>query len=193
MKFRRSTLCDMDRILEILADGKKTLSLQGVDQWQGQYPQRSIIESDIISHESYVVEESKGILIATTMIGLSGEDDYSYIEGGAWLTQASATEVPYAVIHRMAVDSRFRGCGASDLVVSEAERHAASVGKSSIRIDTHPENMPMIRLLEKHGYTRCGTIYIDHAEKSDPTRVAFEKIVTESLRVSEQASDIACA
>lgn len=193
MKFKRSMLCDTDRIMEILTDGRKALALQGVEQWQGLYPDRTIIESDIASQESYVVENDQGDLIATTVVGLRGEKDYSYIEGGTWLTQGSDSDVPYAVIHRMAVDSSSRGSGAADLMLAEAESLAALRGKMSVRVDTHPNNIPMTRLLEKNGYTRCGIIYIAHAEEFDPSRIAFEKLIADNPQISDRVADIACA
>ena len=46
-----------------------------------------------------------------------------------------------------------------------------------MRIDTHPGNAPMRRLLLKRGYAECGTVYIDHAEGATPDRVAYEKLL----------------
>ena len=40
-----------------------------------------------------------------------------------------------------------------------------------MRCDTHKDNLPMRRTLEKNGYTLCGTI---HVEDGIP-RVAYER------------------
>ena len=50
-------------------------------------------------------------------------------------------------------------------------------GAASVRVDTHPGNVPMQRLLGRCGYVRCGIILIGHAEGATPERVAFEKLV----------------
>jgi RimJ/RimL family protein N-acetyltransferase len=44
----------------------------------------------------------------------------------------------------------------------------------NVRIDTHKNNATMRRVLEKNGWTYCGTILIDSA--SDRERMAFQKM-----------------
>ena len=58
-----------------------------------------------------------------------------------------------------------------------AAEAAVRSGAASVRVDTHPGNVPMQRLLERCGYVRCGIILIGHAEGATPERVAFEKLV----------------
>ena len=41
-----------------------------------------------------------------------------------------------------------------------------------LRIDTHGDNTVMQRLMEKLGFTHCGTIYV---EEDDYPRLAYEK------------------
>ncbi len=57
-----------------------------------------------------------------------------------------------------------------------AER-ALSEKLHSIRIDTHQDNKPMLRALEKAGFSRCGTIRLIGGLENGQLRVAFEKIV----------------
>ena len=42
----------------------------------------------------------------------------------------------------------------------------------SIRIDTHEDNKPMRRFLEKCGFKFCGIIYLEDGSK----RLAYEKL-----------------
>ena len=42
-----------------------------------------------------------------------------------------------------------------------------------LRIDTHEDNIPMQKLLEKNNFVKCGIIYV--GENKSP-RIAFEKI-----------------
>lgn len=176
MQFRRTCDCDVDRIMDILADGRASLAALGIDQWQGGYPHRDAIEADVARGDSYLVEDG-GNVVATAMIGFAGERDYDRIEEGAWLTSCTSADPSYCVVHRVAVDAGYKGKGAASHLLSCAEDLARERARVSVRIDTHPGNGPMRRLLEKNGYRECGIIYIAHAEENTPERIAYEKIV----------------
>ena len=47
----------------------------------------------------------------------------------------------------------------------------------SIKIDTHEDNKPMQRLLEKNWYVYCGIIYLDKEPSIGEKRMAFEKVL----------------
>ena len=85
--------------MSILADGRASLAALGIDQWQGGYPHRAVIEDDTARGDSYVVEADDRI-VATAMIGFSGERDYDRIEEGSWLTSCTSERPCYGVVHR---------------------------------------------------------------------------------------------
>lgn len=64
MQFRLATRDDLEGIWNVLMDGKAVLGKLGIDQWQGSYPSRDVVLSDIDAGYSYVVEED-GVIIAT--------------------------------------------------------------------------------------------------------------------------------
>lgn len=177
MQFRRTTETDIDQIMDILTGARKALRALGIDQWQGGYPHREAIEDDVLRGNSYVVFDEGGRIVATGMVGFDGERDYDHIEQGAWLTQSLSDDPCYAVIHRVAVDASCKGRGAASFLLDCAERMTRDHGCTSVRIDTHPGNVPMRNLLVKGGFTECGTIYIAHAGSAMPNRVAYERFV----------------
>lgn len=177
VQFRLSSAGDIDRIMDILADGRRSLASLGIDQWQGGYPYRDAIESDVARGDSYVVQDDAGAVVATAMVGFAGEPDYDRIEAGSWLTAGTSANPCYGVVHRLAVLASEQGRGAAAFMLANAERLAYARDRCSVRVDTHPGNAPMRRLLEKCGYDACGTIYIAHAEEATPDRVAYEKMV----------------
>ena len=177
MQFRLTCASDIDRIMDILADGRRALAALGIDQWQGGYPHREAIEADVARGDSYVAVDEDGVVVATAMVGFSGEQDYDLIEQGSWLTDSRSDDPCYGVMHRVAVSAACKGRGAASLLLESAERLARERGCASVRIDTPPGNLPMRRLLEKRGYAACGTIYITHAEGATPDRIAYEKLV----------------
>lgn len=177
MQFRRTREDDIDSVMSIIAECRSSIAALGIDQWQGGYPHRGVIEGDVLGGDSYLVEDEGGRVIATAMVGFAGERDYDRIEGGSWLTSCTSDDPCYGVVHRVAVSSARRGCGAASYLLKRAEGLARERGRSSVRVDTHPGNVPMRRLLEKCGYAECGTIYIAHAEEASPDRIAYEKLV----------------
>ena len=176
LRFRPTRPDEVDAVMGILADGRAALAALGIDQWQGGYPHREVVEADVARGESAVAVAADGRLAATGMVGFGGEPDYDAIEG-AWLTCSSSDAPTYAVVHRVAAAAANRQRGAASGLIGYAEGLARARGCASVRIDTHPGNGPMQRLLEKRGYTRCGIIRIAHAEEATPDRFAYEKLV----------------
>lgn len=54
---------------------------------------------------------------------------------------------------------------------------ASQEGLASVRVDTHPDNKPMQRALEKAEFVYCGNlILVSGAEKGDG-RLGYERVV----------------
>lgn len=177
VQFRKTNSIDIDSIMEILAEGRASLASLGIDQWQGGYPHRGVIEGDVAQGDSFVVCDEDGCIIATAMVSLGGEPIYDRIEQGSWLTKSISNNPCYGVVHRVAVGNKSTGKGTGAFLLASAEGLVRAQGCASVRIDTHPGNAPMRRLLEKCGYVRCGVVYIAHAETGIPERVAYEKLL----------------
>ncbi len=175
---RKSRYTDIDRIMDIIEDGRGTLASLGVDQWQEGYPLRTSIEQDISWGESYVLENEEADVVATAMISFREDHDYERIDHGSWISALSCVEPRYAVIHRVAVREEYRGFGIASFILREAEKIALQNACQSVRIDTHADNRPMRNLLKKEGYTHCGTIFIAHAQATSDERCAYEKLVS---------------
>lgn len=152
LRFRKGAECDLERIMELVADAQNWFRGQGVDQWQDGYPTREIILSDIVGGENYLVEHN-GVVVATCVISFTGEPTYNEIKGKGWLN-----ENRYAVVHRIAVADEFRRKGIAKEILHYAEELSAGQGVADIRIDTHRDNVAMRSLLKKLGYTHCGRI-----------------------------------
>ena len=175
LQFRIADHGDFDGIWAVLMDGKAALGHLGIDQWQGAYPTQQIVRDDIEAGHSYVLEED-GEVVATTVIGFTGEPVYDSIEG-AWLTASDSRDPRYAVLHRVAVAQGHGGKGLGRNLLQSAEPVARQHGCESLRIETHPGNIPMLKLRERCGFSRCGIVHISHAEGASTDRVAFEKLL----------------
>ncbi len=170
MRIRKATTAELSAIMPIFEEARASIAALGIDQWQDGYPTEAHIAADIAAGESYCVEV-EGEPVGAFAFLLGGEPTYDVIEDGAWLTASDSREAGYATLHRVAVKGSMRGCGISTSIVAFALREAAAQGKESVRVDTHHGNVVMRRMLEKHGFTPCGTIYLENGHR----RIGYER------------------
>ena len=169
MIIRQANTNDIDALVALFAEARATIAALGIDQWQNGYPSLSVIGEDITLRRSYVAEID-GHVVGTFVIITDGEPTYDRIFEGAWLTQDSQS---YIAIHRVAISVARRGSGISTAILSYAAEMARALGRTSLRIDTHKGNLVMRRMLEKHGFVHCGSIYLENGDH----RVAYEKTI----------------
>lgn len=166
MKIRKSSVSDINNLLEIFDEARKTIATLGIDQWQNGYPSFDVVREDISLSRSYAVEIDGSV--CGTFVMMENEPTYDKIYEGEWLGNED-----YIAIHRVAISVKNRGSGISTAIINYASDYAKSLGRASLRIDTHSGNKVMRRMLEKNGFIHCGTIYL---ENGDP-RVAYEKVL----------------
>lgn len=149
---------DVAACYEIIQTAKKFQREQGFIQWTDDYPNESTILNDAQTKKGYILAANNEIA-GYLCIDFSGEPAYEKIEGN-W-----NTELPYAVIHRMAFSGKFRGKGLSSIALALVEKLCLSKNVNSIRVDTDLQNKRMQHILEKSGFTRCGIIIFQGSEK----------------------------
>ena len=184
MVIRPATPADIPALRPVFEAAKGIMRADGNhDQWSAPgFPDDSLLLRDIDQGGGFVIESFERWPVAaghdegnTVMPGLTGhlaaphivayfallpspEPTYDYIDG-AWLTDA-----PYGVIHRMASYPEVRGIF-STIIDYAASRY------SHLRIDTHRDNRIMQHLIEKHGFTYCGIIWLEDGTE----RLAYER------------------
>ena len=159
MEIRKANLRDIPCIMKLYEQGRKFMREQGnKSQWEENYPSRTLIESDIAMGNSYLCLDQDSPCVV--FYYREGEDpSYAYIEDGSWLDHT-----PYGVVHRIASSQSVRGAASYCL-------EWAFEQCGNLRIDTHKDNIPMQRLLQKNGFIHCGTIYVEDHSK----RMAYQK------------------
>lgn len=162
--------------MEVLGDGRRAIGSLGIDQWQLGYPERSLIESDVKRGVSYVALDDEGAIAGTMVLDFEGEPTYDQIDG-SWLADSTSSSPDYGVIHRMAVADDHRNQGVARFMFDQAKVLADERGVTSLRVDTHPGNIPMNNLIKSCGYTYCGVILIGHAGEASPERLAYELLL----------------
>ena len=158
---------DLNTLMPIFEEARKTIAALGIDQWQNGYPSREVIEADICKSISYLAELD-GEICGTFVLLSDGEPTYDRIFDGNWRSDEA-----YIAIHRVAIAVRHRGKGIAEQIMHYAAEFAQDKGISALRIDTHRGNAVMRRMLEKNGFSHCGTIFL----KDGSPRVAYDKLL----------------
>ena len=182
MVIRPATPADIPALRPIFEAAKGIMRADGNhDQWSAPgFPDDSLLLRDIARGGGFVIENRWPVGAGhderkTVMPGLTGhlaaprivayfallpspEPTYDVIDG-AWLT-----DDPYGVIHRMASYPDIHG------IFSTIIDYAAS-RFTRLRIDTHRDNHIMRHLIEKHGFTYCGIIWLEDGSE----RLAYER------------------
>ena len=167
--YRKATLADLDAVMEAVEDSRETLRLQGNGQWQDGYPNRNDFINDINNGRLFVVlndnKEPVGLCALTYR-----EEDYHHLYEGEWLT-----DMPYMVMHRVALKKEYRGQGYGMKLFDVFIEVAKLEGYRSLRIDTHEGNALMRHLIMKAGFTYCGKAILT----PNKDRMVFERVLKE--------------
>ncbi|ANN63526.1 acetyltransferase [Brachyspira hyodysenteriae] len=163
MQIRKTTVNDIDKILEIFDYARKFMAENNnANQWINGYPGKKDVESDIKNDSSYVCLEDNGDIIGTFSFAIGEDENYDKIYNGNWLNDKE-----YGTIHRIAVMGGRKG------VASFCLNYCLNIC-SNIRIDTHKDNIPMLNFLKKEGFKQCGNIIL---KLNGGERIAFQKTV----------------
>ena len=176
IRLRHTTEADLPRVEEILDRARRFLAEQGVDQWQAGYPNLESIRGDMARRESYVLDAGEG---PRGVMALCFRPDATYRD----LVGSCLNEEPYAVIHRLAVADPGKGDGG--LMIEAAELLCKMRGISNVRVDTHRDNRPMNRLLQKRGFVPCGTVTCP-VPAGDPLRTGYHRVIPDGCACEEQ-------
>ena len=158
---RKTTTDDLDAVMDIYADALIYMREKGnPNQWNDNYPSRELITGDVFAGKSYVADDN-GRIAAVFYFGIEHEPSYKKIKG-QWLN-----DEPYGVVHRIAKNREFRG-------VAEFCLNWCFTKSVNMRIDTHRDNIPMRKLLDKLRFTYCGIIWLENGDE----RMAYQKVGT---------------
>lgn len=166
--FRKATLLEIHQIWTIIQQAIVRRKNDGSDQWQDGYPNQAVIEHDITKGIGYVLTDDN-MIIGYAAILFNDEPAYEQLNG-TWLTNGD-----FAVVHRVAISDDYVGKGLAQKIFHFTEDLAITNNIFSIKVDTNFDNSPMLKILEKLGYTYCGEVTF---------RGSFRKAFEKTLLVS---------
>lgn len=161
MEIKHAEISLLEEITEIYESARDFMKAAGnPDQWGVSYPSREMIIADINEGNLYTVCENNAVL-AVFFFKVGIDPTYLKIKDGKW-----KNDLPYGVIHRIAVSKTAHGKGVSRLCFDFA------FGKcKNLKIDTHRDNIPMQKALAKNGFEYCGVINLENGDE----RIAYQK------------------
>ncbi len=162
MRIEQAVREQLPEIMEIYSKARSFMAENGnPSQWGGGYPSRELLEGDLERGQLYVCLE-KEQLAAVFVFFVGEEPNYREIRDGQWKNDRI-----YGTLHRIASSGIRRG--AATFCVRWCQEQCCLRG-ADMRGDTHEDNLPMQRVLEKNGFQRCGTIFV---EDGSP-RIAYQ-------------------
>ena len=169
--FRKAIDSDIERIWEIILQAKAQMKRLNTHQWDDNYPAVETIQNDIKAEVGYVLCKENRVM-AYGVVSFKAEPAYDTIEG-EW-----TNELPYLIVHRLAVADEVKGQGMARLFMQEAEEVSREKGIYNFRVDTKFDNEYMLRLIDKLGFRYSGEVYY----RGNQARKAFEKCILPHTR-----------
>ena len=141
---------DLDSIMALCQAVTKDMLARGIDQWDAKYPTRDIFAKDIEARTMHVLWQGTEML-GVIVLNQEQEPEYETIN---WQIQNHSM----GVIHRLMVHPKAQGQGFATQLLDFAENLAKRSGFGAIRLDVFSENPVAVRLYEKRGYRRAGSV-----------------------------------
>lgn len=177
---RKATENDLPEMLIIYENARQFMKENGNEsQWGLPSPGKKPWPSEESLHAKlakgiqyicdYVPDENKNQkpqIAATFGYEITHEPVYDTIFDGQWPDDSET----YGVIHAFASSNIAKGSATYSL-------NWALEDCKQLRIDTHPNNIPMQNLLKKNDFTYAGKVIFEDVQNDDTLRVAFYKIL----------------
>ena len=162
----------MERFILQPADRKEAEKAMALIDEAKEFLKSQGIIGDLAHGRGYFIGEGSSAA-AYLCIDFAGEASYETLQG-SW-----KSDLPYAVVHRMAISGAYRGHGIASIAFQLIEELCIQKGIYSVRVDTDEKNAIMRHVLEKNGFDYCGTIWFDNSVK-----YAYEKMLKRDAGVN---------
>ena len=150
MEFRKAVFEDLPEVLLLYQKATQHMIDNGVKQWNEFYPNEEILKSDIENDSLYLSMHDSQI---ACVFVLDQKCDSEYTKGN-WMYPLSS----FAVVHRLCVNPAFQRQGLGFQAMLAVESIVKDMKIDSIRLDAYSQNPAALRLYEKLGYSKVGTV-----------------------------------
>ncbi len=151
---------DLGKIADLAKVVREDMILNGLNQWLGNYPGYDNFYQDLTSNGLFVYWQENVVIGSVTILV---ENEVAYKEV-LWETKKAL------VVHRILVDPKLQGHGYGKELLNYAIKMAIDQGFEAIKIDTHPDNLKMQKMLKSLGFLYRGYL-------ASINRLAFELVL----------------
>lgn len=137
-------------VVEVLRRCTQSMIEQGIYQWDDLYPNVQSVYDDAESRSLFVAWEGE-VCVGSVCLNECEPDEYRLVP---W--QCDSSHV--LVAHRLCVDPAWQGHGIAHQLMNFIERLARTEGYKCIHLDAYLGNPRALRLYERRGYQRVGTV-----------------------------------
>lgn len=156
---RQATLKDLPAIDALAVKTIQAMHVEGLFQWTLDYPREPHFAIDIEHSVCFVYVQHNEILGVMSVMR-EREESYREIQ---WMRSKSL------VVHRLMVDPSTRRQGIAKSLILFAYELVADKELESLKIDTHPNNLPMRQLLKSLHFVELDFLHGIH-------RIAYERV-----------------
>lgn len=146
----------IDEIFLVLNKCRNALDLLGIFQWTNMYPNRLIVEHDILKGQLYCLTD-KDHCIGVVTINETKEIEYADIK---WECNHGTA----LVVHRLAIDPEYQSRGYAKRLMDFAEDFGRQHCYSSVRLDAFSKNERVLHFYEQRGYFKRGEVFFPARE-----------------------------
>lgn len=162
---RKANLNDIKEILRIVDIAISDMHSYDNFQWDENYPREKDFKNDIYNRELFVCQENNEVA-GFACINFDEPEEYNTL---TW-----SLKTPAMIVHRMAVNPKFKGCGVGLKLMKFAENLSKEKNINHMKIDTNSLNTKAQNLFKRCGYNFIGEVAFAGKEG---TFYCYEKIL----------------
>ncbi|WP_052400966.1 GNAT family N-acetyltransferase [Oceanobacillus jeddahense] len=156
IEIRTGNRNDFKGIMQIINHAKNKLMESGSPQWSDEdSPKEEEIKGELEKGNNYLFTINKEI-IGTAIMTDEEEKAYAKISYGDWDT----SQGNYVTIHKFAIHPDTDGKGYGKIFLHLLLLVCQEKGISEIRIDTHPKNRAMQKVISSAGFSFKGIVHL---------------------------------
>jgi ribosomal protein S18 acetylase RimI-like enzyme len=148
MKLKLAKIDDLNIIDEIFKNAIENMVKNNIFQWDEIYPNRNILEDDILKKQMYKIIIDHNIV---SVFVLNKECDKEY-SNGDW--EYSGND--FMVLHRLCVNNKYQNKGFGTKTMLSIENYLKNKSVKSIRLDAFSKNLIALKLYNKLEYKKAG-------------------------------------
>ncbi|MDF2801011.1 MAG: sortase-like acyltransferase [Anaerocolumna sp.] len=145
---RKACIEDLSVIIELFNSAIKNMNANHIPQWDEVYPNKAVLEEDILNQEMVVGVIGEQVVSAAVL-----NQDYDEEYNDAKWTYYDAS---YIIIHRFCVEPNYQNQGIGTRTLRSIEEYVHNKGIESIRLDAFSLNPKALHMYEKAGYVKTG-------------------------------------